>query len=78
MIVACSEGHKDIVKVLLEHNADDYLQANDGVAALHLVCISRNLDIATMLIHKQADVNVCNVDGVTPLMAACEINIKTL
>ena len=59
MIQAARKGHKEIVKLLLEHNADVNVRKNDGDTALAATIgpNSSYIDIVEMLLQHNSDVN---------------------
>ncbi|HTF17517.1 MAG TPA: ankyrin repeat domain-containing protein [Chryseolinea sp.] len=65
-------AHPDVVKVLLQYDADTNIASNNQfrVAPLHSACASSNYDIAEMLLRAGADVNAKQMSGVTPLHSA--------
>ena len=71
---ACSAGHGNIVKLLLENNAKVNVRNKDGATPLHLACMEGHLKIIQLLIdHGVADiVNSKDNLGWTPLREACE------
>ena len=69
--MACQEGHKDIVKILLDKQADVNIQTIKGCTPLYIACEDGNKDIVKMLLDKQADVNIQSDERFTPLHYAC-------
>ena len=65
-IFVCQEGHKDIVKMLLDKQADVNIQNVKGFTPLYMACQEGHKDIVKMLLDKQADVDIQAVDGATP------------
>ena len=59
--MACQQGHKDIVKMLLDKQADINIQSVEGYAPLRMACHQGHKDIVKMLLDKQADVNIQTV-----------------
>jgi ankyrin repeat protein len=55
---ACQEGHKDIVKMLLDKQAAVNIQDDKGWTPLLLACLKGHKDIVKMLLEKHADVNM--------------------
>ncbi|MGE0567013.1 MAG: ankyrin repeat domain-containing protein [Bacteroidia bacterium] len=65
-------GHIELVKLLLENNADPNIAAKNQfmVTPLHSACATSNQEIAKILIENNADVNAKQMQGVTPLHSA--------
>jgi ankyrin repeat protein len=65
-------AHLDVVKVLLQYDADANIASNNPfrVTPLHSACASSNYEIAEMLLRAGADVNAKQQSGVTPLHSA--------
>ena len=61
----------EIVKALLEHNADVDACDEDGESPLLIACEIGNLAFAQLLIAHEARVNLCNYEGYSPLWIAC-------
>lgn len=65
---ACEKGSKDIVKLLLEADADASMQSNDSKTCLHAVAKTGNKDIIQMLVDAGADIDALDKEDKTPLM----------
>ena len=76
--LACSFGHKEIVKYLFSKGADVDLQNNTGVTALHLACGFGHKEIVKYLLSKGADVDMQNNACVTALHFACSYGHKEI
>lgn len=62
----------EVVPLLLEAGADPAFASENGVLALHMVALHRNVEIINMLYSKApATLNVCTSNGVTPLFLSC-------
>jgi len=59
--------HKDVVLLLLEHNANVNRRDGNGRTPLHVAVVFGDEDIIRLLISKGADVNAKNNEGETPL-----------
>ncbi|KAJ0008491.1 hypothetical protein Pint_29039 [Pistacia integerrima] len=66
---AAAEGHKDIIKVLLEKNEDACLKANeDGRTSFHLAAMRRPVEVMKELLEKNKDACLkADEGGRTPL-----------
>ena len=65
---ACTNGHLNIVRLLLRERADCYLADNRGWTALHCAAVEGHLDIVVELcMHRHIDVTATNDDENTPL-----------
>lgn len=70
LIPASSAGHIDVVKVLLDANADVTLGDKDGITPLMEASIMGHLDIVNLLIDAGAEVDAKASSGVTALWLA--------
>ena len=70
IIAASSEGHPEIVKILLAAGANKNDADVDGTSALMAASARGHLDVAKELVAAGADVNVQNNDGHSALMFA--------
>ncbi|CAC5410686.1 unnamed protein product [Mytilus coruscus] len=64
-------GHTEIVKLLIDNNADIYKVNSEGKTPLHAACCVGNNDIVSILISSDSDVNMLDVDFETLLHTAC-------
>lgn len=60
--------HIDVVKYLLENNADPNLQDNRRLTPIHVAVEERSLSLVKLLYEFKADVNFQSDGGMTPLM----------
>ena len=72
LIVSASNGNKDVVELLLAHNADVKAKDNNDWTALHGAVQFGQLDIIEMLVKKGADVNAAAKSGQTPYTMALQ------
>ncbi|MCB1111645.1 MAG: ankyrin repeat domain-containing protein [Chlamydiales bacterium] len=68
---ATIDGQTDLVRVLLEANADVEVEDNNGKTALFVACQRNEVDIVDLLLEHKADINHRDSEGNTPLHAAC-------
>lgn len=68
--VASSEGHVEVVRILLEKGADVNILNRDG-SALHMACEDDRAEIAALLIGRGADVDIQAGLYGTALRSAC-------
>ena len=69
---ACCLGNAEIIRLLLEHDADLHVQGLDGNEPLHFVSTMRHdSDTLPILCEYGADVNVPNSKGQYPLYLSC-------
>src|SRR5262245_14485265 len=54
---AASEGHLEVVRVLLEHGADARVSALGGMTPLFLAAASGHAEVAKLLVQHGADMN---------------------
>ena len=78
LIIASSAGHENIVKILLQKDADPNKTTSTGQTALHYAASRNRFKIAEMLISCNCDINVAdNTTSATPLhRAASKGNLK--
>ena len=84
LLAACQSGHHDVVRCLLAQPGIAVGHAErSGSTALHLACYYGHTDIVRALVAWRpppgdrtaaaaADVNCANIEGYTPLIAACQ------
>ncbi|KAF9973996.1 hypothetical protein BGZ73_002718 [Actinomortierella ambigua] len=70
LIAAARYGHVEMVKILLDLDADINHQDNDGATALHCAAAYGNLQCIEMLIQRGIDTSIKNQDGWTALAFA--------
>jgi len=71
LIAAASEGHKDILKLIIDSKLIDInARDKDGTNALMAAAVRGHKDCVQLLIENKAEVNTQNVDGHTALMFA--------
>jgi ankyrin repeat protein len=58
LLIAATNGHIAMVRLLLEHGADPNLRNYDGVTALHNAVYENQLDIVALLLEAGADPNI--------------------
>lgn len=68
---ACSEGHYDSIKLLLNHNALINEKDIEGSTPLHLSIANNHTQCADILLKYGASINNKDHDGNTPLHYAC-------
>ena len=57
-MVASSNGHTQVVDLLLQKNADVNIQAKNGITALLIAVICKNFKVAEYLLHTNADTHI--------------------
>lgn len=78
-MLAAEKGHTEIVKLLLEKNADvNATSSNGGLTALMYAAQKGHIEIVKLLLNKGADTNVATPDGDTALMLANDVEIVKL
>lgn len=70
LMTAAAEGHLDVVKVLLLHNAKVNATNADGDTPLHFAVRHNHPEVAAHLLENGAAVDARNKKGTTPLMVA--------
>lgn len=71
LMEAAQEGHKDLVRFLLERNANVHAQTQTGDTALTYACENGHTDVAEILLNYGAELEHESEGGRTPLMKAC-------
>ncbi|CAF0736386.1 unnamed protein product [Didymodactylos carnosus] len=64
----------DIVRLLLEYNADHAILDVHLRSPLHWSVLTENIDCLKLLIEYKANIHVKDVDGMTPAMWACHLD----
>lgn len=67
---AVSNGHSEILKVLLRHDGDVNSRANSGYTPLHLAASSGHVDCVRVLLENAADIANTDEYGKTPIQTA--------
>ena len=76
-MVACFNGHPDVVKLLLDHsdrNIELNARMNTGMTAFMLACYNGQTDVVKLLLYHSGssiDVNAKTTHGWTAFMLAC-------
>ena len=70
---ACSKGHVNIVKLLIEHNANIFHLENNGESCLLQSTPLGHLEVMKVLLKHGADINKQSIIGLTPLIFACTV-----
>lgn len=70
--IACSRGHYDTVRQLINKIADINACDNDGKSSLYLACEYGQVNVVELLLSGDADVNLCDNDGASPLFIASQ------
>jgi ankyrin repeat protein len=75
---ACSRGHTECARLLIDHNADVNAKGCNGLDALRAMALLGYLDRVKLLVQNGADVNCQDNFGVTSLMASAEKGHSTV
>ncbi|WP_144149937.1 ankyrin repeat domain-containing protein [Brachyspira hyodysenteriae] len=79
LLLASRNHYKEIIKILLEHNADvNFKSCSNNTALEYISNNDNNFDIALEFIKRGADVNAIDNDGITPLMYAASYNAEKI
>jgi hypothetical protein len=68
LYLACSSGHTDCARLLIDHKADIHAKTNSGNFSLYGASQRGHLGCVKLLVQHRADVNCQDNDGWTPLM----------
>ena len=79
-MIACANGQKDVVKLLVEHPNKIELNARDnhGWTPFMSACMHGHKDVVQLLLHHsdRIELNARNNDGKTAFMLACQYGGK--
>jgi ankyrin repeat protein len=70
--LAVARDHVDVVRMLIEHNADINIQHQTGITPLHYAAKHGNPDMLVLLLENGADVSITMEDGSLPADLARE------
>ncbi|CAE8612025.1 unnamed protein product [Polarella glacialis] len=70
VIAACSSGHLEVVRVLLEQGADVKAAATDGFTPIFEACANGHFGVVELLLQHTADASQVLQDGTSPLLLA--------
>lgn len=70
--IACSKGHYDTVRQLINKGAVINACDKDGESSLYLACEYGHVNVVELLLSDGADVNLCDHDGASPLFIASQ------
>ncbi|XP_071141713.1 uncharacterized protein [Mytilus edulis] len=70
--LACFMNRLDVVRCLLDHNANINMTNEDETTPLFFACEVGNEDIVRVLLDKGADTQICRLDGKSPLQIATD------
>jgi ankyrin repeat protein len=73
LFYAVTIGDIEIVKILLENDADVNSESFDGVPCIIQACFDGDLDMIMFLLDHGADIDDRDCDGYVPLSASCEL-----
>lgn len=77
--LAASEGHTNLIDLLLDKGAVLEDTDKEGLTALAWACVRGRLNAAQSLIERGADVNTCDKTGRTPLdLAAFQVSSRDI
>lgn len=79
LTISAKWGYTDITNILLIFGANiNWVSAKTGSSALHLACSNDQYEVVKLLINYKADVNIKNVDGMTPLHLARTVDVARM
>lgn len=62
----------------MEHEADVNFQMNNGITSIYVACQKNHLVVVKMLLTYKADLNRCEENGWSPLLAVSNFNHNAL
>ncbi|CAN1250832.1 Acyl-CoA-binding domain-containing protein 2 [Linum perenne] len=74
---AVDRGHRNIVELLVERNADVNAKDNEGQTALHYAVVCEREGIAELLVKQNANIDEKDNDGMSA-RELCELNWSCL
>ncbi|MCU7615496.1 ankyrin repeat domain-containing protein [Chryseobacterium sp. GMJ5] len=77
LILACYRGNTEVAKFLMDHVKDVNYKSQEGTALAGLA-VKYNKDLTTYLLEKNADPNIADATGSTPLFWAVKFGNKEL
>ena len=77
LILACYRGNTDVAKFLIDHVKDVNYRSPEGTALAGL-CIRYHKELAVALLEKNADPNIADANGTTPLIWAVKTGNEEL
>lgn len=77
LILACYRGNTEVAKFLIENVKDVNYRSNEGTALAGLA-VKYNKELAESLLKKNADPNIADATGYTPLFWAVKFGNKEL
>jgi hypothetical protein len=78
LMLACINGHFDIVKLIVDKGADFSIANKDGNTGFHLACEYGHIEIIKVLIKQGMDINATNNEEATGLHIACEFGFLNI
>ena len=72
LYVACTKGHIDAARLLLDKGAAVDRARNNGSTPLYAACFNGHVEVTRLLLNKGAEVDRANDGGGTPLFVACQ------
>uniref|UniRef100_K1R9D1 Ankyrin-3 n=1 Tax=Magallana gigas TaxID=29159 RepID=K1R9D1_MAGGI len=78
LYIACQNGYKNIVELLLSKDANINVCTEKGISPLFIASQSQQESIVELLLSKGADINLCSKDGTTPLDIASQQRHKNI
>ena len=72
LMIACHNGHSDVVRLLLMATIDVNACLEDGTTAIYIACQNSHSRVVCTLLQFGADPNLKEGDGWTPLTVACQ------
>ncbi|XP_076083588.1 uncharacterized protein LOC143054462 isoform X2 [Mytilus galloprovincialis] len=76
--LACFMGRTEVVRCLLDHNANINMTKEDGTSPLFFACEVGHEEIVCLLLDKGADTQICRLDGESPLNIATDNGHKSI
>ena len=70
--IAVYRGHRDVVRLLIDHGANIESQDKNGYTALHVAVLAGKTDLVALLLTADAHVDSRSKRGATPLQLAAE------
>jgi serine/threonine-protein phosphatase 6 regulatory ankyrin repeat subunit B len=78
LLISSLKGHSEIVRLLLENNADINIKTSEGATALMISAANGHTEVVKLLLEKGADASLRNEKGKSAADVAANEEIRIL
>jgi ankyrin repeat protein len=71
LLIACRQGHEEVVRLLVERGADKYKADNCGLTPLHQACFKGHLEVVRVMLDHGTNRDTITNRGLSPLHVSC-------